>query len=76
MHGGVKDFSKKAKSNHSNYRNRFQPWFDFIGMTPTEQIEKRLKDTASGNLEEPAFLFLKNRLPIHKLLFVTESLFY
>jgi hypothetical protein len=24
-------------------------------MTPTEQIEKRLKDTASGNLEERQF---------------------
>ena len=39
-----------SERTKKNYRNRFQPWFDFIKMTPTEQIEKRLKDTASGNL--------------------------
>jgi len=44
-----------SERTKKNYRNRFQPWFDFIKMTPTEQIEKRLKDTASGNLEERTF---------------------
>ena len=44
-----------------NYRNRFQPWFDFIGMTPTEQIEKRLKDTASRNMNERNFFENKFR---------------
>ena len=26
-----------SERTKKNYRNRFQPWFDFIGMTPTEQ---------------------------------------
>lgn len=50
-----------SERTKNNYRNRFQPWFDFIGMTPTEQIEKRLKDTASGNIEERQFFENKFR---------------
>jgi site-specific recombinase XerD len=50
-----------SERTKKNYRNRFQPWFDFIGMSPTEQIEKRLKDTASGNMEERTFFENKFR---------------
>lgn len=32
-----------------NYQKEFRKWLDFIGMSPTEQIEKRLKDIASSN---------------------------
>lgn len=38
-----------------NYIAEFQGWFEFVGMTPTEQIEKRLKDLTSGNLAERQF---------------------
>ena len=31
-----------SERTKENYRTHFQAWFDFIGMTPTEQIEKRL----------------------------------
>ena len=44
-----------------NYTQEFEGWFNFVKMTPTEQIEKRLKDTASDNLEERMFFENKFR---------------
>jgi len=45
-----------SERTKENYSAEFQEWFDFVGMSPTEQIEKRLKDLTSGNLAERQFL--------------------
>ena len=46
---GLSDASK------DNYTKEFPKWLDFVKMTPTEQIERRLKDLRSDNPRERAF---------------------
>jgi integrase len=46
---GLSDASK------DNYTNEFPKWLEFIKMTPTQQIEKRLNDIRSDNPRERAF---------------------
>ena len=41
-----------SQRTRENYVADFASWLDFIKMTPTEQIEKRLKDTASTNIAD------------------------
>jgi integrase len=50
-----------AESTKKNYLKDFSKWLDFIGMTPTQQIEKRLKDLTSKNLTERTFFEQKFR---------------
>jgi hypothetical protein len=50
-----------SERTKENYTQEFDEWYNFVGMTPTQQIEKRLKDTASGNLEERQFFENKFR---------------
>lgn len=40
-------FNGKAEKTIKNYKSFYPEWLEFIGMTPTEQIEKRLKDLIS-----------------------------
>lgn len=37
--------SKLGEGSRKGYRKDFKKWLNFIGLTPTEQIEKRFKDT-------------------------------
>lgn len=48
-------FNQKAPSTVKAYRSYFPKWLKFIGMTPTEQIEKRHKDDISPNKKEKFF---------------------
>jgi hypothetical protein len=41
-----------SQRTRENYIPDFASWLAFIKMTPTEQIEKRLKDTASTNIAD------------------------
>lgn len=50
-----------AERTKENYLRELPDWLEFIGMTPTEQIEKRLKDTASQNMNERTFFEQKFR---------------
>jgi hypothetical protein len=45
----LKGLSPRTKEN---YLTDFADWLAFIGMTPTEQIEQRLKDTSSTNMTD------------------------
>jgi hypothetical protein len=45
-----------------NYSDDFYDWWQFIKMSPTEQIEKRLKDTRSDSLEDRMFYRLYHSL--------------
>ena len=38
-----------------NYTNEFNDWFVFIGLTPTEQIKKRMHDLTSEDIAERTF---------------------
>jgi len=42
-----------------NYLKEFKKWLDFIQMTPTQQIKKRIKDTVSQDLTERTFFEVK-----------------
>ena len=44
-----------SQRTKENYTANFASWLAFIKMTPTEQIDKRLKDTSSTNMMERAF---------------------
>jgi integrase len=44
-----------------NYLEGFADWYAFMGMTPTQMIEKRLKDTRSDNMAERMFFEQKFR---------------
>ena len=44
-----------------NYVQEFEKWLIFVSMTPTEQIDKRLKDTSSSNMEQRMFFENKFR---------------
>jgi site-specific recombinase XerC len=54
----LKGLSERTKEN---YRKEFEKWLHFIDMTPNEQIQKRLKDTASTNQIERQFFENKFR---------------
>jgi integrase len=45
----------------SNYMREFPLWCSFVEMSPTEQIEKRLKDLTSQDLTERTFFERKFR---------------
>jgi hypothetical protein len=47
-----------------NYSNEFHDWYIFIGMTPTEQIKKRMHDLTTENLSER--LFFENKFRAYK----------
>ncbi len=57
---GQDEFFKKwlvglsARTKH-NYSNEFHEWFVFVGMTPTEQIRKRMHDLTSEDIGERLF---------------------
>ena len=42
--------SKVSKRTQENYSATFPKWLSFIKMSPTEQIEKRVRDLQSGDL--------------------------
>lgn len=44
-----------------NYRKEIEKWLEFIKMSPSEQIEKRMKDLTSQNLTERTFMENKFR---------------
>lgn len=50
-----------SERTKTNYRKEFERWLSFLKMTPTEQIEKRLKDLTSQNLNERSFIEQKFR---------------
>ncbi|MCW3995733.1 MAG: site-specific integrase [Candidatus Bathyarchaeota archaeon] len=47
--------SKVGDRTQQNYKERFPKWLAFIGMTPTEQFQKRIKDLQSTNPKERGF---------------------
>jgi integrase len=50
-----------SERTKQNYLERIPSWIEFIGMSPTEQIQKRLKDTASSDLTERTYFECKFR---------------
>lgn len=44
-----------------NYLEGFADWYAFMGMTPTQMIEKRLRDTKSDSIAERMFFEQKFR---------------
>jgi len=50
-----------SERTQANYLEGFSDWYSFIGMTPTEMIEKRLNDTRSDNMAERMFFEQKFR---------------
>ena len=50
-----------SERTKKNYTEEFDDWCAFVKMTPTEQIEKRLKDLTTENLEERTFFENKFR---------------
>src|SRR3990170_7704785 len=47
--------NKVSERTQKNYRERFPKWLTFVGMTPTEQIQRRFKDLQSQNPKERGF---------------------
>lgn len=47
--------SKVGERTQKNYKERYPKWLNFIGMTPTEQFKKRIKDLQSDNPKERGF---------------------
>lgn len=47
--------SKVGKRTQKNYKERFPKWLAFIGMTPPEQIQKRMHDLTTQNIAERTF---------------------
>ena len=46
----VQNWLKSLDDNTTRgYKRNFPKWLDFIGLTPTEQIQKRIKDLQSTN---------------------------
>ena len=56
--GGSSDSQTEQKEN---YRNQFGVWQDFIKMTPTEQVNKRMNDLTTTNLNQRQFFENKFR---------------
>jgi integrase len=50
-----------SESTKKNYLKDWSKWLDFIQMSPTEQIEKRLRDLTSKDLTERTFFEQKFR---------------
>jgi integrase len=50
-----------SESTKKNYLKDWSKWLDFIGMSPTQQIEKRLQDLTSKDLTERTFFEQKFR---------------
>lgn len=50
-----------AERTKENYLRELPEWLEFIGLSPTEQINKRLKDTSSQNMNERTFFEQKFR---------------
>jgi hypothetical protein len=50
-----------ANRTKENYRNQFGVWQDFIKMTPTEQVNKRMNDLTTTNLNQRQFFENKFR---------------
>jgi integrase len=50
-----------APRTKNNYLKDWELWMSYIQMSPTEQIEKRLKDTASQNMTDRTFFEQKFR---------------
>ena len=44
--------SKKSKKTRKNYVSFYPKWLEFIGMTPSEQIEKRILDLKADTSEK------------------------
>lgn len=53
-----------SERTKENYSNEFHDWFVFIGMTPTEQIKKRMHDLTTEDLTER--LFFENKFREYK----------
>ena len=53
-----------SERTKENYSNEFHEWHAFIGMTPTEQIRKRMHDLTTENLSER--LFFENKFREYK----------
>lgn len=51
----VEWLSKVGERTAKNYSENFPKWLKFIGMTPTEQIQKRFKDLQSNNPKTRGF---------------------
>jgi hypothetical protein len=56
--GWLKGLSERTQIN---YLECFADWYKFVGMTPTQMIEKRLKDTASLSAADRTFFEHKFR---------------
>jgi hypothetical protein len=53
-----------SERTKENYTQEFDAWYVFVGMTPTEQIEKRLEDLTSENLDNrPVMLNFEDDCP-------------
>jgi hypothetical protein len=50
-----------SQTTKSNYLITFEKWVNFLGMTPTEQIEKRIADLTSTDLSQRNFFENKFR---------------
>lgn len=50
-----------SKNTANNYVRQFKAWLDFMKMSPTEQIEKRMRDLQSLDLTERQFFETKWR---------------
>jgi site-specific recombinase XerD len=47
--------NKVGERTQKNYKERYPKWLNFIGMTPTEQFQKRIKDLQSQNPKERGY---------------------
>jgi site-specific recombinase XerD len=80
--------SKVGERTQKNYKARYQKWFAFIGMSPSDQFKKRCSDLQSDNPKERGFfedklveyknsMVAQNRSPsyIHGMLTPIQSFF-
>jgi len=44
--------NSSTKTTKAGYKRDFPKWLDFVGMTPKEQIKKRIQDLRIQNLIE------------------------
>ena len=64
--------SKVGKRTQKNYKERYPKWLNFIGMTPTDQFQKRIKDLQSSNPKERGFF--EDKVVEFKNLLITQNL--
>lgn len=68
----VKEWLKKVgERTRKNYIERYPKWLNFIGMTPKEQFEKRIKDLQSTNPKVRGFF--EDKTVDFKNLLVTQK---